>query len=462
MRRLGLLDGDNLRYAVSTCLYDYPKSGKNRQINSPCVTEYACEPLDTPVTGDELDSKNEDTWNYCEADDGSFKKSTVWTCVNCLRVEQYTYLANFMVALQAGCEQKPEKGHIASLSGSVFSNSPINITEPVVDIRTKPKGAGSNELTTGAIVGIAVGVGLFLVGGVALLFMYYRRQRQMKRNEKSSFERRDSDYGATPDPILPPGNGKMTASLRSYTPQNGYDTKGQVVTSGEYDDKLEEDCGLSKINYAFDPRSRFRGPGSALPSHEAYIPRGVAQLRPGAGGGLARSRDDSPHRGHERAHTVGSMTMQTCLNSSSGAIQAADHAAIRAPPPASRRTASVDGLPGLPPPPPGPPPAPSTSVPPPPPGSPPKGHSKTPSIGLPSLRRLRGAKQYTPPTVEDVTRDASMSISQPVMRSGSRFKDKPLQGGSVYATDGRVPNSDAANGYVEVPMRSGKSTLYGY
>lgn len=358
-----------------------------------------------------------------------------------------------MIALQAGCEQKPDPGTLLSLSGSVFTTNAINITEPPVDITSQPSGAGSSTLTTGAIVGIAVGVGLFLVGGVALFIMYWRKQKRLERNEKSDAFRRGSGGGSfagTPDPILPPGGNEMTASLRSYTPQGvagGYHSKGPSMTSGEYYDKLEEEIAGSRLHYNFDPRSKSRGPNSALPAHAAYIPRAVSRLKSDDSIGSSQ-RTASPPRGHARSHTTPSTALQVTLNSSGSSQSTHTNnpvPTIQQPPPA-RRAASVDHGAGMPPPPPGPPP---------------KAHSKTPSISLPSIRKMRRPKQYAPPKVDAEPSD--IQISQPVMNFEARFQDRPLQGGPVYSTEAQpLENRPDEHGYNEIPMRSGKSTLYGY
>lgn len=357
-----------------------------------------------------------------------------------------------MIALQAGCEQKPSPGTILSLSGSIFTTSSINITEPPVDITSQPSGAGSSTLTTGAIVGIAVGVGLFLVGGVALFFMYWRKQKRLDRSEKTDAFRRGSGGGSlacTPDPILPSGGNEMTASLRSYTPQGGYHSKGPSMTSGEYYDKLEEEIVGQRVNYNFDPRSKSRGPNSALPAHAAYIPRAVSRLRSDDSIGSSQ-RTASPPRGHARSYTTPSTNVQLSL-SSSGSSQSTHLNNPPVPtirePPTSRRAASVDH---------------TSSVPPPPPGPPPRAHRKTPSIAMPSIRKMRRPKQYNPPQVDAAGEQGEMQISQPVMSYEARFQDRPLQGGTVYSTEGKpLEQRDDGRVYEEIPMRSGKSTLYG-
>lgn len=348
-----------------------------------------------------------------------------------------------MVALEAGCEQKPDPGELISLSGSIFTTSAVNITTPAEDILEKPKGAGSNTLTTGAIVGIAVGVGLFLLGGVALFFIYWRRQKRLAKNEKNLF--RSDSFAGTPDPFFPPESNQMTASLRSYSQQSNHGSKGGMMTSGDYYDKLEEEIHVGRLNYNFDPRAASRGPNSALPAHQAYIPRAISRLRNDETIGSVGRNPSPPAATHRytKSHPTNSVPLQDYVSSSSNS-----NVAPVPPPPAppSRRTASVDRGSVLrpPPPPPGPPP--------------PKSHRHTPSLTLPLSQKLRLPKKYSPPKLEN--EDNGLKISQPVMRTESRFVDRPLQGGPVLAENADGVVIDAA--YAEKPIRSGKSDLYGY
>ncbi|CAM1508346.1 Fc.00g051940.m01.CDS01 [Cosmosporella sp. VM-42] len=445
----------NLRYTISTCLFSVPNKPLETDIDSPCVIDYACRPLKDPLTADNLSSTSNDTYGYCSTDNGEFRGKTLWPCISCLQSSgDQVYLSNFMIALEAGCEQKPAAGSVLSLSGSLFSTSEVNITTPTEDIREKPKGAGSGTMTTGTIVGIAVGIGLFFFGGLALLFVHCRRQRKQKQHEKGGY------YGSnagTPDPILPQRIGGMSRSLRSYS-DGGHRDKNSLTT-GEYYDKLEEEANTGgRRTYNFDPRAGSRGPNSALPTHEAYVPRTMSRV--GHNRAASEVRGPSPLPPvyqHTRSKTSDSYALQTYLNDGE------DTASVNLPPP------------------PGPPPARmsksperrplSINVPPPPSGPPPPKQSMIPSLILPSLSKLRMPKKYTPPTVvvehatpvdEPTSRWQELKISQPVMSSEQRFNDRPLAGGVVYAD--RAPDRTGQDNrdYNDQPIRSGKSTLYGY
>jgi hypothetical protein len=344
-----------------------------------------------------------------------------------------------MTALEAGCEQKPEPGTLISLSGTIFAKGAVEITTPTEDIRNKPEGAGSATLTTGAIVGIAVGAGLLLLGGVVLFVVYWRRQKKFDKEEQLNSFR---SYGASPDPFLPPAGGKMSASLRSYSGQGHY-KDGQHISTGEYYDKMEEEIRAGRLQYNYDPRAASRGPNSALPAHQAYIPQAMFR------GPLNAHAVTNTHNPAPPAATHGRMSASTTADAyAMGSIQPPAPAVH---PEHSRYTTS------------------SNPMPPPPPG-PPAARPKVPSLILPAASKLRMPKKYSPPMV--IVTDAApagtgehhreLQISQPVIPNTTRFQDMPLAGGVVYATDARaVEQAHHPEEYSEVPMKSGKSLLYG-
>ncbi|KAI9149215.1 hypothetical protein HJFPF1_11264 [Paramyrothecium foliicola] len=424
----------NLRYALSTCLFSIPDESSDHFVNSPCIIEHACRPLRYSLTADALLANNTNTYGYCIADGGSFQGDSLKPCVSCLQASNdQSYLSNFMVALQAGCQQKPEPGDLLSLSGTVFAKDAVNITAPVRDIRDDPEGAGSGTLTTGAIVGIAVGAGLLLLGGIALFIVYWRRQKKFDKEEQLSEFR---TYGASPDPFLPPVGGKMSASLRSYSGQGHY-KEGQPMSSGDYYDKMEDDIRAGRLQYNYDPRSMSRGPNSALPAHSAYIPQAMSR------GPLTAHAVHISHNPAPQAATQNQARRDTADPYNMGSIQP--------PPPAvypehSRRDTS-------------------STIPPPPPG-PPTSRRKVPSLVLPAASKLRMPKKYSPPMVVidgAHSGQREMHISQPVIQNTARFQDMPLAGGVVYAEDARVVEQlqQPPQDYAEVPMKSGKSLLYG-
>lgn len=371
-----------------------------------------------------------------------------------------------MVALQAGCQQKPEKGQLLGLTGSPFTASAINSTseEDSEDVRSRPGGAGSTTLTTGAIVGIAIGAALLLFGALALLFIHWRRQRRLDRDEKAaaaSSSYRGSQAG-TPDPILPPGGTQMSSSLRTYSAQSNYGGGGNM-SSGDYYDKLEEDIRAGNMGYSLDLRAPSSRPGpGGLPAHQAYVPRAPSKLHASesnaaaaaAAGGPRTLRNSTMPR-HSRSHTTGSVPYQHPSDFGARAPS------LAAPPPAKTTVtaggSAFNARAGVPPPPPGPPPR--------------KGqHGKTPSLTLPIAPKLRLPRQYAPPTVtvqdvqphdDEADVQRGLQISAPMMGQAgviglglSNHHHRPSQQqqhprGGEHASPG------------DVSMRSGKSALYG-
>ncbi|KAF7549049.1 hypothetical protein G7Z17_g6668 [Cylindrodendrum hubeiense] len=435
----------NLRYTISTCLFSIPNA-PSFDVDSPCVIDYGCQPLKESVTFDKLASKSNETYGYCDADDGEFMGSKLKGCISCLQSSgNQVYLSNFVIALEAGCEQKPDAGDRLSLSGSIFSRTAVNITTAGENILDKPEGAGSGSMTTGTIVGIAVGTALFFFSAVALFIVYWRKQRKAKRDEKASYHGSNT---ATPDPFLPPDARGMSASLRSYSAQSYYD-KGGRMTSGDYYDRLEQERSGSRLNYNFDPRSSSRGPNTALPTHQAYKPTTMSRVA------IAESSPTIPLPVHERSgsKTANSYALQTYINTnddSAAAAAAAAAVAVHPPPPPYTGGPSNSA---------------SIAVPPPPPGPPPSKHSKVPSLSMPSVPRIRVPKKYTPPTV--VISGATptdehapiMNISPPVMVDDMRFQDTPHASDASYA---EYAPERAGQDVGDVPLKSGKSTLYGF
>ncbi|CAI6100312.1 unnamed protein product [Clonostachys chloroleuca] len=341
----------NVRYATSTCLFGLP-SPASTQMNSPCILDNACKNLKGPLTEDNLNASRTDTYGYCDAASGAFKEKAVWPCVKCLQAtSDQKYLSNFMIALLAGCQQKTEPGKTLSLSGTIFQSTRINITEPTENILDRPEGAGSNSLTTGAIVGIAIGAALFVLGGIALFFMHRRRKRQIEKNEKADYH---ASQANSPDPILPPNGGFMSSSIRSHSQQShrGLD----------YLEKLDEERRTGRPSVHSTRPSQSSLPryvpqaAAAQPSRSLEFGRSSVNYAPSAPAPAARRNHSST--------TPESFALKTYST----------HA----------RALSEAG----------------SSVPPPPPNPPPQERPAMPSLVTPAnLSKLRGPKTYTPPTI---------------------------------------------------------------
>ncbi|KAH8664185.1 hypothetical protein BX600DRAFT_512247 [Xylariales sp. PMI_506] len=473
----------NVRYAVDVCLFSFPRAVIN--ISSPCDINYACGPLAKALEAGNLSADNDTEFGYCTAGNGAFANSTIEACTQCLQdSSEQMYLSNFLIALQAGCQQQPQPGDLLGLSGSVFTDSTITITTPPTET---PKATDAQSpITTGAIVGIAIGAALLFLGGSALFIVYHRKQKKLYDHDVNSGY--DSRGGSKS--ISPPIQGGFNASegKQAYT-LSDYELRAQQqYSNAEYYDKIEEEIMTRRPNYTFDPNNPGSGPQGALPTHPAYIPRAMSR-------NSNRSTTPQPTP-PVKSNKPDSYALQTYL------AAAEEAAALKLPPPPPL------GAPG------GPKsvsrePSPSgqdfvLSAPPPrkdslkgstrannPPPPPPPAHRKVPSLNLPSVPRIRIPKKYSPPTiqVEQATPvneyqgrgdAADLQISDPIARvADSRFSESPYGGRANRnpSPDSRadaplIKNSappaqqivyDRRRGpaYTEVEIHTGKSSMYG-
>lgn len=161
----------NLRYSFDFCVFgflDGTGSGSN-----PCETSSACGTLRTSLEHGNL-STTDPEFGYC--DDGAVAGSSFNTCLDCVRSGGNTqYVANALVALQAGCLQRPNSTEALGLNGSVFSERTITIVDPAT-LKKTPEAA---PLSTPAIAGIVAGavVLVILVSACVLIRCRKRRNR---------------------------------------------------------------------------------------------------------------------------------------------------------------------------------------------------------------------------------------------------------------------------------------------
>ncbi|KAI1745915.1 hypothetical protein F4680DRAFT_399619 [Xylaria scruposa] len=401
----------NVRYSVDVCLFGFPDDSKS--ISSPCNINWACQPVKTALEAGNLDDTG-DQLDYCAADGNFTTAHHIDDCIKCLASSpSQEHLANFMIALKAGCEQKPASGELIGLSGSLFAGELVNITGPPAQVSTDNDGGGSGfgVTSTGAIVGISIGGALLLLGGIALFWIYHRRQKRMFGRISSP----DNDSRAGTMSTNPPFAGgfrgfssteKGTASQMSdyelHAPMN-------YTSNAEYYKALERGMQMNRANYAANPSIPRSGPRDILPTHPAYLPR--THSRQG-------SQEEAPKPPRPtKTNKPDSYAIQAYLSAAedTGAFDLLPPpppgpppaAALRGPSPSQypqhSRDSSLDGR--------GPSPdrrpllhvaVPTTGGtpnPPPPPPPPSTRQSKVPSLAFPSVSRIRVPKKYTPPKI---------------------------------------------------------------
>jgi hypothetical protein len=155
------------------------------------------------LTSDNLDAENLQPYGYCAADGGAMSGSSVSTCVACVSAsDDERYLANFMTALSAGCEQQPAAGMVVGLNDTVFSPTKIQATNPSASAAASSTKPG---LPTTSIVGIVVGIILVLLVISGFFFVRHRKNRNRRLR-----------LGGSPGPSGPRRGSHRPASSLSF------------------------------------------------------------------------------------------------------------------------------------------------------------------------------------------------------------------------------------------------------
>ncbi|KAK6836698.1 hypothetical protein PG987_007193 [Apiospora arundinis] len=179
----------NLRYTFDYCIFGYPNATGIE--STPCSTSTACGGLESSLTGDELNvARGLQPYGFCAANGGAMVNSEtqIQKCVSCVSASQdQKYLANYMVALQAGCAQQPAPGTAIGLNDTVFSSHRIGMVDP----KTSAGASGSHHdekpvLATPALVGIAIGGAVLLLGIAGLIFVRHRTRRNRRQRLAAS------------------------------------------------------------------------------------------------------------------------------------------------------------------------------------------------------------------------------------------------------------------------------------
>ncbi|KAI1191471.1 hypothetical protein F5B17DRAFT_426634 [Nemania serpens] len=421
----------NIRYSLDVCLFGFPEPVKG--VSSPCTTSWACQPLTTALEAGSLNA-GRDQLEYCTADGNFTTSHHIDDCIRCFASSpNQAHMSNFMTALKAGCEQMPAPGDLIGLSDSLFSGSPVNITSLPTQTPTGNKDSGFGITSTGAIVGIAIGGALLLFGGIALFWIYHRRQKRAYGGLPSQH----SDSRAGNRSITPfGGSGGGFSEKRAQSQTSDYELRihRNYTNNAEYYSMLEKEIQSSRAQYAVDPNNARAGLHGVLPTHPAYRPQTHS---------LQASRESSPQPPRPvKSNKPDSYALQAYLNAAedSGAPDLlpppppgpppaavlSDPSRFRGPSPnryaLHSRDSSVDNRGPSPdrrpllnqstaaapnPPPPPPPPPPSTRA------------SKVPSLAFPSVPRLRMPKKYTPPRIAVQEATPITGPSEPISYPGT-------------------------------------------
>ncbi|KAI8633276.1 hypothetical protein F5Y19DRAFT_295210 [Xylariaceae sp. FL1651] len=164
----------NLRYTFDNCIFGFPKA--TGIPSTPCSTSTACGGLEVALTDGDLSPYDLD-YSYCDADGGAMAGSSVAKCMSCVGASgDLNYLANYLVALEAGCNQRPPAGTVIGLNDTVFSVTEISAIDPA----TKSAKKDQSALPTTSIVGIVVGAIVVILAVVGFFFVRHRKRRNRR------------------------------------------------------------------------------------------------------------------------------------------------------------------------------------------------------------------------------------------------------------------------------------------
>ncbi|KAK7912034.1 LPXTG-domain-containing protein [Apiospora marii] len=176
----------NLRYTFDHCIFGFPNATDIE--STPCSTSTACGGLENALTGDKLNVKGGlDPYGFCGADGEAMVNTQIEKCISCVSASQdQKYLANFMVALEAGCTQKPAAGTAVGLNDTVFSPTLIGMVDPISS--SAAESAEAPALGIPALVGIAIGGVVLLLAIAGLIFVRRRTRRNRRQRLAASLD----------------------------------------------------------------------------------------------------------------------------------------------------------------------------------------------------------------------------------------------------------------------------------
>ncbi|KAF5659169.1 exo-alpha-sialidase neuraminidase [Fusarium heterosporum] len=168
----------NMRYSFDYCIFGYPNATDIP--SGPCITSEACGPIGNALKEGIAQPNDREQYDYCDTDDKAMLGDAVAKCQACVKADStHTIISNFLVALDAGCQQRPKPGTPIGLNDTVFSETTISILDPSASVVP----GDSHALPNTSIAAIAVGAFAFLLISAGCIFMQHRRR---KRNSTSN------------------------------------------------------------------------------------------------------------------------------------------------------------------------------------------------------------------------------------------------------------------------------------
>lgn len=127
-----------------------------------------------------MDPSKGGDYGYCGADASALTGQFYAKCLSCIHsFTDQVYVTNGLVALEAGCLQRPAPGKTVGLNASIFSLDPISIVDPLTIANNGGSGSGSNTPTT--IIAVASISSVIAVAAIAAIIFVCVRKRRNRR-----------------------------------------------------------------------------------------------------------------------------------------------------------------------------------------------------------------------------------------------------------------------------------------
>ncbi|KAM0411943.1 hypothetical protein ACHAPD_010166 [Fusarium lateritium] len=149
----------------------------------PCVTSEACGPIEDALKEGIAEPNDRDKYGYCDTDDKAMLGDAVAKCQACVKADSsQTIISNFLIALEAGCQQRPDPGTTLGLNDTVFSDRSISILDPSASLAP----GDNHELPNTSIAAIVVGAVAFLLISAGCIFMQHRKRKKLSAHDRRS------------------------------------------------------------------------------------------------------------------------------------------------------------------------------------------------------------------------------------------------------------------------------------
>ncbi|KAL9946906.1 hypothetical protein ACHAP9_002303 [Verticillium nonalfalfae] len=159
--------------------------------NSPCA-EFCLDSHDLDRSDPESSSTQAQQITCDDSDYQSGAKGRKFQqCLTCLQESPFETASEsdqlwflFLIALDAGCQQRPNPGTLIGLNDTIFSATAVEAVDPSTLETKKPEQAP--VLTLPAIVGIAIGGFVLLLLGSGCGYMHHRKRKARRESQNMS------------------------------------------------------------------------------------------------------------------------------------------------------------------------------------------------------------------------------------------------------------------------------------